>query len=356
MRNQELKALENAKRTKLAAEKPKVFEKIKKIKERYLKHIATPIIDIAYGYQCNLHCNHCTAARFSKGKQDSSNILTPEILSRISEEADRMGLSQFCLSGGEPLLFKDLDAVIKALQPDKFHLAMSTNGHFLDLEKAKHLKRLGLDKIKISLDDFDQQRHDENRNKQGAYDKAIKAMSNAKEAGLSVVIQTVVSRQNCHTGQLIEMAKFATNNDFAVDILIARPTGKWEGCNEVLITDDDARYLRELHEQYPVLHRDTFPAYGMDKGCGTVDSTIHITKYGDVLPCVFIHISIGNIFEESLEDIIKRGQSIKHFKNHSSLCLSGEDHNFIDNYMAKTHGKPLPLSWKEAFDEDDFIK
>jgi MoaA/NifB/PqqE/SkfB family radical SAM enzyme len=105
-----------------------------------------------------------------------------------------------------------------------------------------------------------------------------------------------------------------------------------------------------------VLHRDTFPSYGMDKGCGCVDSTLHLTPYGDILPCVYIPISIGNIFKESLAEIIKRGQSLKPFQKHSKLCLSGEDRDFIFKYMAKSYGKPLPIDWSEAFDEDDFAK
>lgn len=346
------KELEQAKRAKLMREKPEVFKKILQIEERYNKGIATPIIDIAYSYACNLKCRHCTASRFVKKKRK----LTPPDLRKISDEAHALGLCQFCISGGEPLIFKDLDEVIRSLQPDKFHLAMSTNGHFMSKEMARRLKDIGLDKVKISLDDFDEKLHDENRNNAGAYKKAVDAMRNAKEAGLSVVIQTVVTRQNCQTDRTIQMAKFAQENGFTVDVLIARATGAWEGKHEVLINEEDAAFLRKAHEQYPVLHRDTFPSYGMDKGCGCVDSTLHITPHGDVLPCVYIHIAIGNIFDESLSDIITRGQSIRHFKEHSRLCLSGEDRNFIDKYMTKFYGKPLPLHWSKAFDADDFIK
>jgi MoaA/NifB/PqqE/SkfB family radical SAM enzyme len=346
------KELEQAKRQKLMREKPQVFEKVIKIEERHKQGIATPIIDIAYNYACNLKCQHCTASRFEKKERR----LTPKDIKKISDQAHALGFCQFCISGGEPLIFKDLDELISALQPDKFHLTMSTNGHFLTKETAKHLKEIGLDKIKISLDDFNQKLHDENRNSQGAYKLAIEAMQNAKEAGLSVVIQTVVTRQNCQTDRLIQMAKFAQDNGFTVDVLIARATGAWEGKHEVLINAEDAEFLRKAHQQYPALHRDTFPSYGIDNGCGCVDSTLHITPYGDVLPCVYIHIAIGNIFEESLADIVKRGQSIKHFNQHSRLCLSGEDRNFIDRYMSKFYGKPLPLNWSEAFGEEDFIK
>ena len=58
-----LSEIERAKREKLKREKPEAFEKIMKIGERYDQGIATPIIDLAYSYVCNLSCDHCTAWR-----------------------------------------------------------------------------------------------------------------------------------------------------------------------------------------------------------------------------------------------------------------------------------------------------
>ncbi len=350
-----LKQIEETKRAKLKKEKPLVFEKIMKIGERHSQGIATPIIDIAYSYICNLSCSHCTAWRGRWMRPKGARVLTPQDLRRMSDEAHSLGLAQFCISGGEPTVFKDLDDVILALQPDKFHLTMSTHGHFLTKEKARHYKDLGLDKVKISLDDFDPKAHDANRHSDGAYGKAITAMSNAKDAGLGVVVQTCVTHQNCQTGQIIDMAKFAQENDYTVDILAARPTGSWEGRYDVLITPEDEEYLFKAHQEYPVLHRDVWPAYGLDKGCGAVHSTLHVTQYGDIMPCVYIHIGIGNIFTGTLAEAIDLGQNIKWFKNYSRLCLSSEDRHFIKNYMAKAYGKELPIHWSEAFGEDDFV-
>ena len=349
----EERQLEQGKRAKLRREKPLVYDKVIKIDERYRQGIATPIIDIAYSYACNLSCEHCTASRF---KKKGARKLRPQDLRRISDEADALGLCQFCISGGEPLIFKDLDAVVQALQPDRFHLAMSTNGHFMTQEMADHLKAIGVDKVKISLDDFDEAEHDANRNDPGAYRKAIDAMMRAKKAGLSVVIQTVVTHQNCQTPRLEQMAHFAEAEGFTVDVLVARATGSWEGRHDVLIDDADAEFLRRAHDEHPVLHRDTFPSYGMDKGCGCVDSTLHITQYGDVLPCVYVHIALGNVFEEALADLIARGQNIRCFREHNSLCLSGEDRGFINKYMTKFYGKDLPVHWSEVFDDGDLVR
>jgi MoaA/NifB/PqqE/SkfB family radical SAM enzyme len=351
-----LKDIEAAKRAKLQREKPLVFEKIMKIPERHAKGIGTPIIDIAYNYGCDLSCDHCTAWRGRWMRPGGARKLNPQDLRRISDEAHELGLAQFCISGGEPTIFKDLDEVILALQPDKFHLAMSTHGHYLTKEKSAHLKSLGLDKVKISLDDFNPELHDANRHHPGAYQKALAAMFNAQEAGLSVVIQTVVTSENAQSGQIIEMAKFATEHDFSVDILVARPTGSWEGRFDMLIRPEDEAYLFKAHQEYPVLHRDVWPAYGMDKGCGAVHSTLHITQYGDIMPCVYIHIGIGNVFTGTLQEAIDLGMSIKWFKEYSRLCLSGEHRHFIEHYMSKAYGRQLPVPWQEVFGAEDFVQ
>ena len=122
------KEIENAKRAKLKAEKPAVYEKVIKIKERFELGIPTPIFDIAYNYACNLHCQHCSAARFTK----KPHSLDPVTLRAFSDQCDALGLCQFNLSGGEPLILKDIDNVLAAL--DKLAKAF-----FADKEVRKYL-------------------------------------------------------------------------------------------------------------------------------------------------------------------------------------------------------------------------
>ena len=51
--------------------------------------------------------------------------------------------------------------------------------------------------------------------------------------------------------------------------------------------------------------------------------------------CPYVHIKIGNILEQPLKEIVDFGFRIKYFKEHSSLCLAGEDKNFISKFMTK---------------------
>ena len=68
-----------------------------------------------------------------------------------------------------------------------------------------------------------------------------------------------------------------------------------------------------------------------------------------------VHIKIGNIYEQSLKEIIDHGFSIKYFKNHSDLCLAGEDKSFINKFMTK-EGQTIfnPANSKEIFGPSDF--
>lgn len=345
------KPIENERRAKLKAEKPLVYEKIIKYDEKVAKGESAAIIDFCFDYKCNMHCKHCCNLSFAKKDRE----MTLDDLRDFARQADELGLAQFNISGGEPLTFDNLDDIIAALDPEKFHIAISSNGLLLTKERAKHLKEIGVDKIRISLDSFDEEKYKETRHQEHAYSKAVQALFNAQEAGMQTGINTMISHQSCITPETEALAKFANDNGFNLDILIARAIGAWEGKEEVLISREDDDYLKNLRNEYPVLTRDTYPSYGQNRGCGTVKYILHLTKYGDILPCAFIHISLGNIFEEPLKDIIERGLRIKWFNEYQPLCLSGEHRNFIKKYMSKFYGKPLPISYKEAFTEDDFI-
>jgi MoaA/NifB/PqqE/SkfB family radical SAM enzyme len=347
------KQFENTKREKLRREKPLVYDKIIKLADMERRGLPTSRIDIGYNYLCNLKCKHCMANTFEKKERS----LTLVDMRRIAEQADALGWCQFNISGGEPLALKNFDEVLQSLMPDKFHIGISTNGYFLTEEKAKHLKSIGLDKVMISLDSYDEELHNANRARKGAYEKSINAIWNSKNAGLDTIIQTVITHQNAQTENTVKLAKFAQENDFSLDLVIAKAIGQWEGRHDILIDAADAKFLRELNKKYPVARRDVFSSYGMRGGCGVLKKCFHISQFGDVFPCVFMHISIGNVFEDSLKTIVDRGMTIKHFKNPSPICLAGEDHNFIEKYMSKFYGKSLPVDYREIFtEEDDYVK
>lgn len=351
MVDKNLKPEEANNRNKLKEEKPCVYEKMIKLDEKIRNGESIAIIQFQYNYKCNFRCVHCSVKRFQGKKGGRQFTLTN--VRELAQQADEMGLARFVITGGEPLVFPDFDALVEAIDPQKFYLNCDTNGWFLDKKRAKHLKNIGVDRVQLSIDSLDSKEHDSFRKAKGSHERAMKAVDATLDAGLDIFIQTVVTKQRLHSDEFIEFVEYFNNKGIGVFVTYAKPVGAWEGNFDVLVDKDDMKYFEELEKKHKLFTHLT-PAYGINMGCIGVKGMISITQYGDVLPCPYIHISIGNVFEEPLKDIIQRGLDIKFFGEHIDTCLIAEDRDFIENYIAKKiYGKPLPVNCSEVFADND---
>lgn len=346
-----LTANEQQKRDLLKQRKPHVFEKIQHFSEKIAAGESIAIIQFQYDYRCNFHCQHCSIKRFQG--QERQRSFTHKDIRELSRQADELGLANFVITGGEPLVFPDLEQVIEAIDPSKFYLVSDTNGWFLDYGKAKWLSELGLDKIQLSLDSLDAEEHDSFRNAPGSHQRAIRAIDASLDAGLNLILSTVVTHQRIYSQEFVEFLEFAKSKGVGTFVTYAKPVGCWEGNYEVMVNAEDMEYMRLLEKKYDVFTHLT-PSYGMDLGCIAVKRMISITQYGDVMPCPYIHVSLGNFFEEPLKDIIERGLRIKAFGCYEPTCLIGENLPFIRKFIEPTYGKSLPVPYREIFKDEDF--
>lgn len=348
----DLNAAEQDKRSRLRAEKPYVYEKIMRYPEKVQRGESIAIIQFQYDYRCNFRCEHCCTTQLQRNKRKRHfTILDARELSR---QADEMGLAQVVITGGEPLVFPDLDELIAALDPEKFYLVADTNGWLLDEKRARHLKSVGLDKIQLSLDSLDPREHDAFRRAPGSHERVLRALDASLAAELNTIIATVVTRQRVRSEEFLEFLEFAKSKGVGVFVTYAKPVGAWEGHFESLVTREDMDYMRELEKKYNVFTHLT-PGYGLDLGCIAVKRMISITKYGDVMPCPYIHVSLGNFFEEPLKEIVERGLRIKYFGEYVDTCLIAEDRGFIDKYVVdRIYGKPTPVPVDEVFTAEDY--
>ncbi|MGC9971645.1 MAG: radical SAM protein [Bryobacteraceae bacterium] len=350
----QLSAGEIEKRNRLKKEKPYVHDKIMKYDEKVKRGESIAILQLQYDYTCNFHCQHCSIKPF-QGKRNGRAFTIADVV-ELSRQADEMGLAHLVITGGEPLVFPDFDALVEAVDPRKFYITSDTNGWFLDDRRANHLKAIGVDKIQLSLDSLSAPDHDEFRRKPKSHQRCLRAIEAAFSAGLNILVQTVVTKQRLRSQEFIDFVEFLNAKGVPVFVTYAKPVGAWEGNFDVLVTRDDMDYLRGLEKKHNVFTHLT-PAYGLDLGCIAVKRMVSITKYGDVMPCPYIHVSLGNFFEETLKDIIERGLKIKHFGKYVDTCLIAEDRAFIEKYeVGRIYGRPLPVSYSEVFTSEDFIE
>ena len=346
-----LNEVEKQKREQLRRTKPRVYEKVMNYAEKIERGESIAIIQFQYDYRCNFRCRHCCTTKMQKKKR----CFTIEDVRELSRQADEIGLAHFTITGGEPLLFPDLDELVAALDPQKFYIAVDSNAWLLDKEKAKHLKSIGVEKVHLSLDSVSAVEHDDFRRKPGSHERVLKAIEAAKEAGLAILMNTVVTKQRAHSQEFIDFLEFTKKLGVRVVMMLAKPAGSWEGNFSVTLSEADLAHVRELEKRYDAFTH-LVPAYGLDLGCIAVKRMVSLTKYGDLMPCPWIHISLGNFFEESLKVILERGMKIKFFGKRMDTCLGSVEGEFLRDYIGKMQGKPFPVPYSEVFTEKDFLK
>lgn len=357
-----LTAAELAKREGLKQRKPYVAEKLARIAEMEERGEVSPIIRLEKSYLCNFQCTHCSAEYYMDRHMekvlkivDERRKIDLDDVRRLSKEADELGLARFVITGGEPLVMKDFDAVVAAINPDKHYIVTDTNGWFLDLERAKHIKSIGVEKVQLSLDSFIEAEHDAFRNKPGSYKRVMRAIDASLEAGLNLILSTVLIKGRAKTQEFRDLCEFAKDRDIGLYVSYAKPTGSCSDHPEFVIDKEDADLLREFEKEYKVFTHMT-PSYGSFKGCITVKGIITVTSSSEVTPCPYIDFSLGNLRETPLKEIIDRGMRNPWLGPYRPDCLIGEDPKFIKIHTEKTKGATqLPLRWGVGFSDADTL-
>lgn len=337
-------------RAQLRLKKPRVYAKLMNYlqAEKEGRETAMSLLDFAFSFECNFHCPHCCANLLRE--LPTQKDMSVEDVKTVADQADRLGIFIFDLIGGEPLVWAELDKIIEAADPARFYVSVTTNGWMLTRAKARHLREIGVDKVGISIDSGFAEEHDNFRNRPGSYKRTIDAVKNAKAEGIRVLISTVVTHQSIYTEGFKRLLDISTELDVGLDLQCATVSGGWRGNTEVLIDESDAEYLKNLRNEYPLLRRDVWTTPGSKGGCPAATRSLYIIPSGDVLPCIFVHISFGNVLKEPLAVIQERMLKVKELREYTPLCLAGEDRSFISRYLSKTFDKEvLPLDYREVF-------
>ena len=149
--------------------------------------------------RCNLQCDYCYADYY---KRDHETLSLEEIL-KVLGELSKMGCKRISLSGGEPLIRKDIGEIIGYIKKRGMECAINSNGVLVP-KKIDLIK--GIDSLCLSLDG-DEQAHDSCRGK-GSFQKVIDAIECAGKYKIPLVTNTVLHKNNLHSIDFVlELAK-----------------------------------------------------------------------------------------------------------------------------------------------------
>ena len=231
--------------------------------------------------RCSLRCNYCMPADFSDWIADEKLLTTDELVTVIGLCVDA-GITSVRLTGGEPLLRRDIVDVVRRINelPKPPKISLTTNALRL-AEVAQDLKNAGLSRVNVSLDTLDPVRFKEMTHRDRFHD-VIEGIEAAMAAGLTPLKVNAVLLKGVNDDEAIPLLRHALANDWNLRFIEQMPLDAGDlWARPVMVTADEIQ--KELEREFelsPVPGRESAPAeeFYVNGGPATVGIIASVTR------------------------------------------------------------------------------
>jgi len=273
------------------------------------------------------------------------------------------------LSGGEPLLRKDIFEIARYGTDKGLRMCLATNGTLVTEEVCGKIKSSGLRIVSLSLDGSTEEVHDNFRNEKGAFRGIVNAAGLFKKHGIEFIINSSFTKRNQEEiPRIYRLAKELGATAWYMFMIV--PTGRGEEIMGELISKEDYEDILDWHYQMEkdedaMLVRPTCaPHYyrvvlqrakeegvkferrtlkfstGGSKGCLAGQLICLIDVDGNVLPCSYFPKPAGNVREKSFRDIWENSElfrELRDFKSYKGKCGTCEYVNVCGGCRARAY-------------------
>ena len=296
--------------------------------------------------RCNFRCFYCLP-HGEPPIAPKEQMLSYEEIDYVCEIFVSLGIEKLRLTGGEPMLRRDIETIIRKLTRLKSSglrdLALTTNGYYLP-ERAQSLKEAGLDRVTISLDSL---KRDVFKRMTGVdvLDKVLAGIDAAKKAGLEPIKINAVIVRDHNEDEVADFAAFAREYDVKMRFIEFMPLDSGhEWSREDVVSGKEIR--ERISERFPLVRveiargSDTSSRYRFADGapgeigiiapvtepfCGAC-SRIRLTADGQIRTCLFSTV------EHSLRDVVRSGASRAEIIDYiHSVIMKKEPRHFIND-------------------------
>lgn len=265
---------------------------------------------------CNMFCDHCY--RDAGARLDEE--LSTEEGKRLIDEIKKAGFKIMIFSGGEPLMRPDIFELGSYAAKQGLRPVLGTNGSLITTEVALKLKEAGFMAVGVSLDSLDPQKNDRFRKLENAFNLTVEGMKNLRAAGVPFQIHTTVMDWNVE--EIEAIADFAVSiGAMAYHVFFLVPTGRAVNIEEealrVVQYEKTINVLMEKQKKVDIEIKPTCaPQFirvadkkgiplRFTRGCLAGISYCIISPKGDVQPCAYLDIPLGNVREKPFSHIWK---------------------------------------------------
>lgn len=276
--------------------------------------------------KCNLRCRHCwISPDFCPGPDsylpEEEHAISLEELKPAIEEALSLGLTNIKITGGEPLLRRNILDFIRFFNEKDLSLIIETNGTLLDKEIIGVLKQSKIDTISLSLDSIHSRRHDGFRGRRGSFALVIQGIEGLVKAGIHPQVIISLHRENAEElNEIISLAKQLGASSVKINPIISLGQGKkMHRMKEVLELKEILELNKRIEEEYngssnfmvffdvPLAFKSTKGLLkGLFSSCGILN-ILGILADGSISFCGIGRteegLIMGNVRSDSLRDI-----------------------------------------------------
>ncbi|MBT2605195.1 GTP 3',8-cyclase MoaA [Bacillus sp. ISL-53] len=229
-----------------------IKQQVKDKLDRPLRDIRISVID-----RCNFRCQYCMPAELFGPDYvflPKSELLTYEEITHLARIFIKLGVEKIRLTGGEPLLRKDLPILVELLSKINGlnDIALTTNGVLLP-KYASQLKESGLKRINISLDSLNDELFGEINGRNVGVGPVLRGIEAAKNAGLGIKINMVV-KKGLNDSEIIPMAAYCIEHGLELRFIEYMDVGSTNGwkMEDVVTKKHIYEMLKEHFEFEPV--------------------------------------------------------------------------------------------------------
>jgi heme b synthase len=293
--------------------------------------------------RCNLNCIHCRSA--SGMASAEGGFSTEEAFSLIDDIASSYQ-PVLVLTGGEPLLRKDVFEIAAYGTSRGLRMCLATNGTLITGEICRKIKECGIKMVSLSLDGSTPEVHDNFRQQEGAFNATIRATRLLREHGIEFLVNSSFTKRNqADIPKVYRLAKELGATAWYLFMIV--PTGRGEEILSELIPKEDYEKILRWHydaekEETEMLMRPTCaPHYyrivlqkqkeeggkfrrrslkfstGGAKGCVCAQVICFIANDGEVYPCSYFFRSAGNVKRQSFQEIWEKSPLFKELRDFS---------------------------------------
>jgi len=268
--------------------------------------------------RCNFRCTYCMPAD-NVEFMDRSNLLSFEEIERVAQIVSKMGINRLRLTGGEPLMRKNLPVLIKMLSEVNGidDIAMTTNAYFLK-DQAQGLKDAGLKRLNVSLDALDPEKF-RDVNRRDCLQSVLDGLDTARKIGFQSIKINAVAVRNFSETEIMSLIDMGRSDGFEIRFIEFMPLDSdkvWER-DKVLFGHEIIDMIKENYELIPIdnsLEIGPASEYNFADGKGKIGiitavsnpfcdhcNRIRMTADGKLRTCLF------STNETNLKELIRSG-------------------------------------------------